>query len=207
VEGPGCEVLPNGKADDHRTPFAVLLGSSRDYISLWNLSCFGKQMVRSIPGKELQSKHGTIEQHDIKQFAAQTTRMEELLQRADQEKYVRDEALRMPTDFLVSLMCGCSSVVFLSNPARLKKDFAESPLIPGKSIVYECMCGDMETAFNQHVDPRVLSEGAGDDDTIVTFQTLVHNCRIRSDYIRARAADGSNRPDVVPYPGLDGMRR
>lgn len=129
-------------------------------------------------------------------------------QRADKEKHMRDEALRLPTDLLVSLMCGFSSIIWLSKPSQMKKDLAEAPLVSGKSVVSEFLCHDMEAAFNRHVDPKILTKDImKQDDTLVTFLTFVKNCRLRSDYIRAREKDGSRRPDVIPYPGLDGVRR
>lgn len=128
-------------------------------------------------------------------------------QRAEKGKYIREEAFRLPTDLLVSLMCGASSIVWLSSPSQLKKDLTEAPLAPGKSIIYECLCSDMEASFSGQVDPRVLANECNGDDTLITFQTLVQNCRIRSDYIRDKERDGCKMPDVIPYPGLEGVRR
>jgi hypothetical protein len=128
-------------------------------------------------------------------------------QRAEKEKFLQDETMQLPTDFFVSVMCGMSSVVWLSQPQRAGRDLAESPLIPGKSVVVDCFCNEMEEAFNQSVDPRILTESViENDDTLRTFVSMVKNCRIRADYISSQREQGNRNPDVIPYPGLDGIR-
>jgi hypothetical protein len=128
-------------------------------------------------------------------------------QRAEKEKFLQEETMQLPTDFFVSVMCGMSSVVWLSQPQRAGRDLAEAPLFPGKSVVVDCFCTEMEEAFNQSVDPRILTENViENDDTLRTFVSLVRNCRIRADYIRTQRERGNRKPDVVPYPGLDGIR-
>jgi len=121
-------------------------------------------------------------------------------QKAEKKTELVNEAVRLPTDIIVSLLCGASSVAWLSNSTQLKKDFAEAPLVSGKSVIYECICSEMEDALDPAVHP-------GDDDMLLTFQMFARNCRTRSEYIRAKERDGVARPDVVPYPGLDGERR
>lgn len=130
-------------------------------------------------------------------------------QRAEKENAHCGEMLQLPTDVLLSILCGMSSILLLSKPSQLRQDFAEAPLLPGKSVVSDCLCDEMDAAFNQLcADPSVLTEEfVKQDDTLLTFLTFVKNCRIRSDYIRAREREGKIRPDVIPYPGLEGARR
>jgi hypothetical protein len=128
-------------------------------------------------------------------------------QRAENERFMREETMQLPTDVFVSVMCGLSSVVWLSQPQRAGRDLAEAPLLPGKSVVVGCFCNEMDEAFNQSVDPRILTESIiENDDTLRTFVSMVKNCRIRADYIRPRQEQGLKNPDVIPYPGLEGIR-
>lgn len=165
------------------------ISGSRWYARFYE-TYLSRQQSKQLPKSDFKQR-STTQQREWKSY---------LDHKAEQKTELASEVVRLPTDILVSLMCGASSVALLSNPTQLKKDFAEAPLVSGKSMIYECICSDMEKAYDPTVNP-------GDDDTLRTLQMFARNCRRRSNYIGTREREGVARPDVVPYPGLDGERR
>jgi hypothetical protein len=130
-------------------------------------------------------------------------------QQAEKTRATQQDLLDLPADVLLSVACGCSSVLWLSQPTRMRHDFVAAPLCPGKSVVAEIFCPDMEHAFRRHVDARLLTPDIiQSDDTMGMFFALVKNCRTRADFVAHQQQQGVvKRPDVIPYPGLDGVRR
>lgn len=125
-------------------------------------------------------------------------------QQLEQRKGYHEEMLRLPSDIFVSVMCGLSSIALLSKPADIEKDITEAALLPGKSAIYEIMCPRMEKAFDNTFDKRIL-EGKLDLG-VRSFAAMVHNCKTRTVFVRSRQ-ETTERPDIVPYPGLLGSRR
>lgn len=125
-----------------------------------------------------------------------------LEQQAEAKQEIMAEAMRLPSDILLSLLCGISSVLWLWQPKKFQRDLVRAPLLPGKSLVHECACDDLLSVY-ESTDRRVLDG----DATLQTVGALVDNCRIRSAYIEERRSDGDPRYDVVPYPGLKGVER
>lgn len=127
------------------------------------------------------------------------------------EAYAK-EAFKLPSDAFVSVLCGVSSMLWLSRPNDLCKDVVEAPLLPGKSVVYEFVCPAMETTFEQEVTASSLMQDyppAKEDATLKMFGMLLYNCRQRSKYLEAldESKEQAGRPTgVVPYPGLEGKR-
>jgi hypothetical protein len=125
-----------------------------------------------------------------------------LLDRQTEEKAdLASDLTRLPLDLFVSILGGCSSILWLSKPEKLQNDFIASPLTPGKSLIHSCVCPVFEEAYNKQ-DESVF-EGGGGVEMLTTFDAFVKNCRIRSEFIQRQAAQG-NQSDVVPYPGLHG---
>jgi hypothetical protein len=128
-----------------------------------------------------------------------------LLERQMEEKAeLANDLTRLPFDIFVSIMGGCSSVLLLSKPDKLERDFVAAPLVPGKSLIHKAMCPPFEAAFDKQ-DPTVFREK--DAGMLVTFEHFVRNCRIRSEFIQQQTQRGDARPNVVPYPGLQGVSR
>lgn len=125
-----------------------------------------------------------------------------LNQQSESRQHCHDEFLQLPFDVFVSIMCGSSATVLLSNPTKLQNDICEAPLQPGKSVISETMCTDMEALYAQTMG----SIEENNDATLAAFKAFVDNCRIRSQFVRNRIGN-SNQPDVVPYPGLEGVRK
>jgi hypothetical protein len=132
-------------------------------------------------------------------------------QQAERTKEAQKDLLELPTDIIISITCGCSSILLLSQPQQIKKDFIEMPLQPGKSVVNDIFCPEMESVYRKHVDPRILTkEIIQTDDTMNMFLSFVKNCHSRAEYITYQKQIGTStikRPDVIPYPGIDGVRR
>jgi hypothetical protein len=116
-----------------------------------------------------------------------------------------NESIQLPVDIFISFLCAGSSIVWLSQPKELRKDFAEAPLQPGRSLIHKYMCPDLVRAYNNQAlaNPHVF-QNQQDDETLTTFETFVKNCRTRSEFERQRESAGDKKPDVVPYPGLKG---
>jgi len=120
----------------------------------------------------------------------------------DKKKEWIDDSIQLPIDLLVSLLCAGSSIVWLSQPAQMRKDFADAPLQPGKSLIHKCMCPELVRAYERQ--PATVFFGV-EDDTLAVFEIFAKNCRIRSEFERQRALAGDNKSNVVPYPGLRGF--
>lgn len=124
-------------------------------------------------------------------------------QTEEKEEIIRS-SLSLPTDIIVSMMCGCSSAAILFDTAKFQKDLVRAPLLPGKSLVHAYMCHDIVQAYTdcEHIDSDVFSDAK--EPLLRTFQAFAMNCTTRSAFIERRRAFGDDRPDVIPYPGLLG---
>lgn len=144
---------------------------------------------------------------------AQTKKPEQwrsyLDKQADKASVSQKELFELPVDIIISFTCGCSAILLLSQPKQIKNDFIEAPLNHGKSVVTDIFCPAMISAYQKSVDPRIVTkDNLQNDDTINMFLSFVKNCRTRSEYVAYREQLGTvKRPDVIPYPGLDGVRR
>ena len=130
-------------------------------------------------------------------------------QQSDKTSATQKELFELPADIIISITCGCSAILLLSQPKQIKYDFIEAPLNPGKSVVTDIFCPAMISAYKKSVDPRVVTkDNLQNDDTINMFLSFVKNCRTRSEYVAYREQLGTvKRPEVIPYPGIEGVRR
>jgi len=149
-------------------------------------------------------------------------------QQAEKAQGAFTDATSFTTDILLSIMCGLSSTVLLLDRPKMANDVARIPLVPGKSVIYNTVCSDMTTAYEntsrlvweqQQQQQQDLGETTN-DLTLDTFHTFVQNCRIRSEYLQLKGVEqqsprGENgqgkgtvrlRDDssgeIVPPPGL-----
>lgn len=127
-----------------------------------------------------------------------------LNRQTNQTQATHQESSSLPFDMFISFICGCSPVVILSNRSKLTNDFAQAPLVPGKSLIYTHMCQDMTDAYNR-LDPKAFH--GTEDSVLLTFQSFVTNCQRRAAFIADREAKGEKLPDRVPFPGLSGLTR
>ena len=133
---------------------------------------------------------------------------------AERTKVQQKDLFELPLDILISLSCGCSTVIFLLPTAEIQKDFVAAPLSPGKSLLSDLLCPGMEQVLHQSVDPRILtpnlilSPSGGKSDSLAVFLAFCRNCRTRNEYIAYQEQQQKiRRPNVIPYPGLEGVRR
>ena len=131
---------------------------------------------------------------------------------AEKASAALSDASGLTLDIFVSFMAGLSSMFWLLDREKLAQDFARTPLVPGKSILYNEVCGDMEAAYDK-IDSDVWDSTANnseDERTLQAMKMFVQNCRQRSEYLRSRREGGhhdgadDDRSDIVPHPGLEG---
>jgi hypothetical protein len=129
---------------------------------------------------------------------------------AAQFQVEQKDLYELPLDLLVSLCCGGSAVLWLLPRAQIQSDFVAAPLQPGKSLVADLLCPEMERVLRREVDPRILTPDivATKDDSLALFLAFCQNCRTRQEFITYQQQRGTvRRPEVIPYPGLEGVRR
>jgi hypothetical protein len=129
---------------------------------------------------------------------------------AAQTKVEQRDLYELPMDILISLCCGGSAVLWLLPRAKIQSDFVAAPLQPGKSLVADLLCPEMDQVLRRAVDPRILTPDvvADKDDSLALFLAFCQNCRTRQEFIAHQQQLGTlRRPEVIPYPGLEGVRR
>ncbi|GKY94149.1 hypothetical protein MPSEU_000381000 [Mayamaea pseudoterrestris] len=125
-----------------------------------------------------------------------------LIERQTEEKAeLANDLTRLPFDFFVSILGGCSTILLLSKPDKMGNDFVNAPLMPGKSLIYKTICPPLQAAYDEQ-DPNVFQET--NEGMLVIFEAFVKNCRIRTEFIKQQTLRGVARSDAVPYPGLKG---
>lgn len=130
-----------------------------------------------------------------------TSKWQSYLDRKGSEnKDLESDFIQLSIDLLLSIVCGCSSVIWFSKPTEILEDFEKLPLIHGKSLVHMHFCPELESAHDRF--SRDLFENCKDDKILHTFHYFVQNCRTRSEFIASRKLQGFDTPDIIPYPGL-----
>jgi hypothetical protein len=127
-------------------------------------------------------------------------------------------SMRLITDILVSVSVGTSGTLLLlqAHEDSMRHDFEEAPLVAGKSVVAEQMCGPfLALMTNKNVDEKRmvlldnnnLNNNDNDDPNMITFSNFIANCRLRRDFeTRIRTDEGLSSDDVpvsIPFPGLE----
>jgi len=117
-------------------------------------------------------------------------------------------SMRIITDLLVSVSTGISGSLLLvqAHQGSMRKDFEQSPLISGRSVVAEEVCTpflEIAETYKAH-----LVEPANDDDiqkdpNLRSFMKFAENCRRRRDMeARIRKEQGLNEDNPVSVPFL-----
>lgn len=133
-------------------------------------------------------------------------------QQAEKIQHVYRDAGTWTTDLIVSIMCGLSSTILLTDKQKIAQDFVRAPLLPGKSMIYNDLCPTMTAAY-ESTNPAIWDDLSENEKTLQTFHNFVQNCRIRSEFLRTKESSGESvvngaiqgqSDDIVPRPGLDG---
>ena len=111
------------------------------------------------------------------------------------------ELMQLPLDFTLSVLLGSSAFLLLFDSDQMQDDLVQIPLLPGKSLVHECVCANVVRAVQQAHQQGSLN--ATDEETKKFFTRFVENCQTRSRYLERRRELGHPN-DMVPYPGLVG---
>lgn len=114
-----------------------------------------------------------------------------------QEK-IRD-LVQVPLDFMLSVLLGSSAFFILFDSEKLQDDLIQIPLLPGRSLVHQCVCPDVVRAVREHHNDLNI-----DEETQRFFKQFAENCQKRSRYLEQRHQFGIPSPELVPYPGLQG---
>lgn len=111
------------------------------------------------------------------------------------------ELMQLPLDLTLSVMLGSSAFLLLFDSDQLQDDLVQMPLLPGKSLVHECVCTDVVRAVQQAHQQGLLD--SADEETKQFFVYFVENCDKRSRFFE-RQRELGHSSDLVPYPGLVG---
>ena len=125
---------------------------------------------------------------------------------AEAKSRVLGKLLSIPVDIFLSVMIGCSATVFLTDPDRLRDDLSALPLVRGRSLVSDDLCGDFVREFRKH--PEELWRHGKIRETepnIVAIHEFVLNCGRRRAWEKKRREERGMAPSdpvIVPEPGV-----
>lgn len=125
---------------------------------------------------------------------------------AEAKSRVLGKLLSIPVDIFLSVMIGCSATVFLTDPDRLRDDLSALPLVRGRSLVSDDLCGDFVREFRKH--PEELWRHGKMRETepnIVAIHEFVLNCGRRRAWEKKRREERGMAPSdpvIVPEPGV-----
>jgi len=134
-------------------------------------------------------------------------------QQAEKVQEVYRDAGTWTTDVIISIMCGLSSTILLTDKQKIAQDFVRAPLLAGKSVIYNDLCPAMTAAY-ERTNPEIWDDLSEDEQTLQTFHNFVQNCRIRSEFLQTKESSGESvvngviqeqSDDIVPKPGLEGF--
>lgn len=115
------------------------------------------------------------------------------------------ELMQLPLDLMLSVILGSSTFLFQFDSDKLQDDVVQMPLLPGQSLVHECICPDVVKAvLAAHASNDNSTTVAGDDETKKFFTQFAQNCQARSRFVQRRQQVGVPHPEWVPQPGLQG---
>jgi hypothetical protein len=112
--------------------------------------------------------------------------------------------MHLPVDIALSTFSGCA--IFFA--FRTSGDFAEDalalPLVAGGSIVHKYACHEMEQAYEDEGGDHIFDHitKRRDEATMRWFQSIIRNCRLRSEQIHARKEASIAKPEIIPFPGV-----
>lgn len=114
------------------------------------------------------------------------------------------QLMQMPLDLTLSAVLGSLAFLTLHDSEKMQDDLVQCPLLPGKSLMHQCLCPKIVPALQAYQQ----AHGPKDEqrlkyaETEKVFASFAENCQARSQYLQGRQARGLAHPDLVPYPGL-----
>lgn len=134
----------------------------------------------------------------------------EKIQNQKSQKEKLGDLASVPVDMILSLLVGLSASLFLTDDEKLKKDFSNTPLVKGRSLIAEEFCDDYRKEF-QKISPSILqSKEAMESSSMRAIQNFVHNCEQRNSIIAYREKEQMlDRSDAenLPSPVLEEIKK
>ena len=112
--------------------------------------------------------------------------------------------MQLPLDLMLSVILGSSTYLIQFDSEKIQDDVVQMPLLPGQSLVHECICPDVVKAVLAVHTDNSTATAAGDDETQKFFTQFAQNCQARSRFVQRRQQGGVPHPEWVPQPGLQG---
>jgi len=123
--------------------------------------------------------------------------------------------VRLLLDSFVSLSIGAYASIFFTDTTKMMEKFSTVPLVEGRSLLSEQLCGDFSQEFQKY-DRQIwnsnhpsLTGGDVSGEDIDGFRELIQgfvvNCKRREIYekeIRAEQGLGADDPVIIPTPGV-----
>lgn len=130
------------------------------------------------------------------------------LERRTQESQEKiGNLMQVQLDLMLSCLLGSSAFLVQFDSDNVQNDLIQIPLLPGESLVHECICPPVEKAVlaaQQHQHENSSLNDGDNDETWLLFAHFVENCQARSRFVEHRRQLGLANPELVPYPGLQG---
>lgn len=113
--------------------------------------------------------------------------------------------MSIPADIFLSLIIGTSAALFLTDQTKRQKDFANAPLVEGRSFVSDELCPQFVQEFSKTPSHVWNSKEASENVSMRTIQMFVENCQKRQQLVDERkiqyAMDESDAMKI-PSPGV-----
>lgn len=118
------------------------------------------------------------------------------------------ELMQLPLDLMLSILLGSCTFLIQFDSDKLQEDVVQMPLLPGQSLVHECICPNVVEAVlacsKQANSDDNSTTVVGDEETQKFFLKFAENCQTRSRFVQRRQQLGVPHPEWVPQPGLQG---
>ena len=113
----------------------------------------------------------------------------------------------IPVDLSLSFLIGCSATIFLTDTDKLQKDISEIPLVKGRSLVADELCGDFVREYKQWDpsmwnNPKIIEEA---HPSLGAIRNFVKNCELRGEVEASRPRNKNCLGDDDPVFLPDGL--
>jgi len=127
---------------------------------------------------------------------------------AEAKSQLAGRILSIPVDLSLSLLIGCSTTIFLTDVDKLRTDMSVIPLVEGRSLVSDDLCGDFTKEYKKR--PQSFWDGwdgvnAEEQPSLNAIRAFVLNCKKREAHekiLRNEQGFGPDDPVAIPKPGV-----